>query len=185
MTAAGLHINVAERGKVCALGGDHVTALMHYREAMAMAIREQSPPVLVRHYLECALESLEHMGAYSEVLKYCERAIEHYQQNPPEGPLPQLDLASIHQRQGIVLLKQGDREGATRTFDVACNLARAAGAHLPLADTLLRWLRAQLTITADRIASEQERHHYYSVRPSTVKTALNPHLAKGRVSHAR
>ena len=175
MTVAGLHIGVAEHGKVCALGGDHVTALMHYREAMSMAIREQSPPVVVRHYLECALESLEQMGAYSEVLAYCDRAVEHYQQHPPEGPLPQLDLASIHQRQGVVLLKQGDREGAARAFDVASSLARAVGAELPLAGTLLRWLRAQLTITADRIAREQERHHYYSVRPST----------KGRVSHAR
>jgi tetratricopeptide (TPR) repeat protein len=163
-----LHAGVAEHGKVCALEGDHVSALMHYREAMSMGVRLDAPAIVVRHYLECALESLEHMGAYDEVLQYCERAIEHYRQHPPEGGLTQFDLASVHQRRGVALLKQGHRDEAARAFDVACTIAADAGARLPLAEVLLRWIRAQLTISAERIAAEQERHHYYSVRNDTV-----------------
>jgi hypothetical protein len=174
MSAGGtdsLHAGVAEYGKVCALRGDHVLALMHYREAMAIAFRHGAPPVVTRHYLECALESLEHMGAYGEVLAYCDQAIEHYRAHPPESALAQFDLASIHQRRGVVLLKHGDRDEAARALDAACAAARTAQAVLPLADTLLRWIRAQLTITPSRLAAEQVRHRYCSVRPDTVRPA--------------
>lgn len=164
-----LHAGVAEYGKVCALRGDHVAALMHYREAMSMAIRQSAPEVVVRHYLECALESLEQMGAYAEVLAYCDRALEHYRAHPPESALGHFDVASIQQRRGVVLLKQGDRDEAARAFGAACATARTANATLPLAATLLRWITAQLTITADRLAAEQARHHYCSVRAETVR----------------
>ena len=163
-----LHAGVAEHGKVCALRDDHVSALMHYREAMSMAVRQKAPEVVFRHYLECALESLEHMGAYSELLAYCDRAIEHYDLHPPESPLARFDLASIHQRRGVALLKQGERDAAARALDAACADARTAEARLPLAETLLRWLRARLTVSVERIGAEQARHHYFSVRRETV-----------------
>ena len=164
-----LHFGVAEHGKVCALRGDHVTALMHYREAMGMAARQQAPEVVLRHYLECALESLEHMEAYDELLTYCDRAVDHYREHPPQSPLAGFDLASIHQRRGVALLKQGHREEAARAFDTACAAAHSVEASLPLADTLRRWLRAQLTITPERLAAEQARHKYLSVRVDTVR----------------
>jgi len=167
----GLHAGVAEYGKVCALRGEHVVALMHYREAMAMAIRQSAPEVVPRHYLECALESLELMGAHAEVLAYCDRAIEHYREYPPESALARFDLASIHQRRGVALLKQGDRDAAVRALEAACGLARDAQADLPLAGTLLRWVTARLTIGADRLAAEQARHLYFAVRPETVKAS--------------
>jgi len=167
MTAAGadtLHAAVAEHGKICALDGDHVAALMHYREAMSMGVRQNAPAIVMRHYLECALESLEHMGAYDELLQYCDRAVEHYRLHPPEHGLAQFDLATIHQRRGVALLKQGKRDEAARAFAVACAAAAAAEARLPLAEVLRRWIEAQLTITPDRLAAEQQRHRYYSVR---------------------
>jgi tetratricopeptide (TPR) repeat protein len=163
-----LHAGVAEHGKVCALRDDHVSALMHYREAMSMAVRQKAPEVVFRHYLECALESLEHMGAYRELLEYCDRAIEHYRLHPPESPLARFDLASIHQRRGVALLKQGERDAAARALEAALATARTAEARLTLAETLLRWLRAQLTVSVDRIGAEQVRHHYFSVRKETV-----------------
>jgi tetratricopeptide (TPR) repeat protein len=173
MTAAStsLHAGVAEYGKVCALRGDHVTALVHYREAMSMAIRQSAPEVVTRHYLECALESLEQMGAYAEVLAYCDRALEHYRDHPPGSALGHFDVASIQQRRGVVLLKQGHRDEAARAFGAACATAREANATLPLAGTLLRWIAAQLTITADRLAAELGRYHYCSVRTETVRRA--------------
>jgi tetratricopeptide (TPR) repeat protein len=168
-SADGLHAGVAEHGKVCALRGEHVAALVHYRQAMSMAIGRQAPEVVVRHYLECALESLEHMGAYDEVLAYCDRAIEHYRLHPPESALARVDLASIYQRRGVALLKRGDLDEAARSLEVASATARTAPAALPLSDTLLRWLTAKLTISAERIAGEQARHRYFSVRPENVR----------------
>jgi tetratricopeptide (TPR) repeat protein len=166
-----LHAGVAEHGKICALRGDHVNALMHYREAMAMAVRQQAPEVVCRHYLECALESLEHMGAYAELLQYCERAVDHYREHPPASALTRFDLASIHQRRGIALLKQGERDAAVSAFELACATAQGTQAHLPLAETLLRWLRSRLTVSHDRLGAEQARHHYFSVRSDTVRPA--------------
>jgi len=168
----GLHFGIAEYGKVCALRGDHVPALMHYRQAMAMAARQQAPEVVLRHYLECALESLEQMGAYDELLACCDRALDHYRERPPQSDLTMFDLASIHQRRGVTLLKKGDREAAARAFETASATARRANASLPLADTLLRWLQAQLTITPERLAEEQTRHKYRSVRADTVRASL-------------
>jgi hypothetical protein len=163
------HAGIAEYGKLCALRGDHAGALRHYREAMGMAVRAKVPEVVFRHYLECSLESLEHMRAYADVVAYCDRAIEHYRERPPENPLARLDLASIHQRRGVVLFKQGDRAGAGRALELARAAADAADARLPLAETLLRWLRSELTVTAERIAEEQLRHKYFSVRKDMVK----------------
>lgn len=166
-----LHGGVAEYGKVCALRGDHVAALLHYRAAMSMAIGQETPPVVIRHYMECALESLEQMGAYDDVLAYCDRAVGHYRDHPPDSALAQLDLATIHQRRGVVLLRRGARDEAADAFDVACATAHQAGAALPLAETLLRWIRSRLTITAERLSAEQRRCRYCAVRPETVRRA--------------
>lgn len=163
-----LHAGIAEHGKLCALRRDHVGALMHYREAMAMAIRLQAPEIVVRHYLECALESLEQMGAYSELIEYCDRAIAHYREHPPQNRLAHADLATIHQRRGVVRLKQGDRGRAAESLSEACAVAEAAGVTLPFADLLRRWIGSALTITPNRLAAEEVRHHYRSVRPETV-----------------
>lgn len=166
-----LHIGIAEQGKVLALRDDHVNALLHYRQAMRMAVTNKAPEVLFRHYLECSLESLEHMGAYDELLDYCERAIDHYRMHPPRTPLALLDLASIHQRRGVVLLKQSQRAGAARELEVACDTAKSGGARLPLAETLLRWIKAEFSVGVDRIRAEQVRHRYFSVRKETVNPA--------------
>ncbi len=166
-----LHGGVAEYGKVCALRGDHVGALLHYRAAMSMAIVQQTPPVVIRHYMECALESLEQMGAYDEVLAYCDRAIEHYADHPPDSALAQFDLSTFHQRRGVVLLRRGARDEAAGAFDVACAIAHQAEAELPLAETLLRWIRSRLTITAERLSAEQARWRYCAVRQETVRPA--------------
>jgi len=172
MTETNLHRGVAEYGKVCALRGEHVNALRHYREAMSIAVRQQIPAVVIRHYMECALESLEQMGAFDEVLAYCDRAIEHYRVHPPENALTHVDLATIHQRRGIVLLRRGENDEAARALEVAWVTAEAAGAGLPLAKTLLGWIRSRLTITAQRLSAEQVRHRYCSVRPETVRPAV-------------
>jgi tetratricopeptide (TPR) repeat protein len=151
-------------GQAAALRGDHRTALGHYREAMHLVVRERLPEVVFRHYLEATVESLELMGAYREVLDYCERAIGHYDINPPANDLALLDLATIHQRLGVVLLKSGDREGGRIALEAALATVARGGGRLELAHLLLGWLQRGLTISPDRILTEQRRLHYFSVR---------------------
>lgn len=164
-----LHSGIAEQGKLNALRGNHVEALRHYREAMSMAVRARAPEVVFRHYLECSLESLEHLGAYAELLDYCDKAIAHYALRPPESPVAELDLATIHQRRGVALLKLGQRPAASLALTTAIAGAKSCAAQLPLAEQLLRWLKGELTVAKDRLLAEQHRHRYFSVRKDTVK----------------
>jgi hypothetical protein len=167
----GLHAGIAEYGKVCALRGDYTNALLCYREAMRMAVEGGAFEVVFRHYLECSLEALEHMGAFGEVLDYCDRAIDHYREHPPLNPLARLDLASIHQRRGVVLLKRGERAEASRAFEAVREAAAGGEARLPLAGELLRWLQGGFNISPHRLEAELARHRYFSVRKETVNPA--------------
>lgn len=168
MTAAAprhMHVGLTEQGKLHALAGDHRAALAHYREAMAMAVRAGEPEVFFRHNLECALESLELMGAYDEVLAYCDKALALYRERPPSHDVAVRDLAHVHQRRGVVLLKRGDREAARLALAEA---ARLQPGGMPLAATLLRWIAGNLHLDAARILAEQHRHKFFSVRRDTV-----------------
>jgi tetratricopeptide (TPR) repeat protein len=167
-TGAKLHMGIAEQGKVYALAGKHELALMYYRHAIHMTVQAQDPEIFFRHYLECVLESLEQMGAYAEVLAYCDKAIEFFAQNPPSNLLAQCDLAHVYERQGVVLLKTGEKAKAIQAFEQALQVLDGSGQTLPLIQLLLRWLKAGLHIDANRILAEQRRAHYFSVRSDTV-----------------
>ena len=99
------HVSLAESGKAAALRGDHANALLRYRDAMRLAAEQHAPEVFRRHYLEISLESLELLEEFDPVIEYCDRAIAHYAAHPPQSDLASLDLASIHQRKGVVLMK--------------------------------------------------------------------------------
>lgn len=162
------HLGIAEQGKLLALKGDHVNAMAHYREAMRRAVAKNAPELFFRHYLECSLESLEHMGSFDNVLEYCRRAISHYEKNPPEHVVARRDLASIYQRYGINLLKSGDRDSAKGALERALEHAAPDGGALPLATVVLGWLKGGLHVTAERLRMEQRNHEYFSVRQDTV-----------------
>jgi tetratricopeptide (TPR) repeat protein len=163
-----LHLCIAEQGKLLALAGKHTDALHYYREAMHIAVSQKAPEVFFRHYLECSLEALELMGSYDEVIQYCEKAIEHYKQIPADSSIRLKDLASIHQRRGVVLAKRGKRAQAQEALTQAIDVARMGGFKLPLAVSLLGWLSSELHITNERIEREQKRYGYFSVRKDTV-----------------
>lgn len=162
---AALHMGIAEQGKVLALAGEHTTALAYYRQAMRLAVERGDPEVFFRHYLECVIESLELLGSYAEVLEYCDRALDLYVERPPETAVARRDLAHIHQRRGVILLKMGRADEAATAFSAAME---AGDAPLPLAVTLARWVATRLRADESRITSEQRRHDYFSVRPATV-----------------
>jgi tetratricopeptide (TPR) repeat protein len=165
---ARLHMGIAEQGKVYALAGKHPLALQYYRHAIHMSVQAGDPEIFFRHYLECVMESLEQMGAYAEVLAYCEKAVAFYGEHPPANLLEQRDLAHVYERQGAVLLKRGDKDGAATALKSALRAADGSGDALPLAQTLLRWTRSGLHVDANRVLAEQRRTHYFSVRGDTV-----------------
>lgn len=170
MTASprAMHIGLTEQGKLHALAGDHRQALAHYREAMAMAVRAGEPEVFFRHNLECSLESLELMGAYDEVLAYCDRALALYREHLPAHDLAVRDLAHVHQRRAVVLLKRGERAAARPDLAEAVRLQPD---RMPLAAALLRWVSAGLHFDSARIVAEQHRHRTFCVRRDTVVPA--------------
>jgi tetratricopeptide (TPR) repeat protein len=162
-----LHVGIGEHGKQLALAGQHVEALRHYREAMQQATRHAAPEVFLRHYTQCALESLERLGALDEVLGTCGRAREHYRQHPPADAVARKDQASFLEREGIVLLRLQRPDEAIACFTAAVAAVRPARA--PLAETLLGWLRANLHVTPARLDRELTRQKYWSVRADSVR----------------
>ncbi|MCB1735338.1 MAG: peptidylprolyl isomerase [Gammaproteobacteria bacterium] len=163
-----LHLGLAEQGKIHAVEDRHQEALTHYREAMNVAVRQGAPEVFFRHYLGCSLESLERMGAYQEVLDYCEKALAHYQENPPEHDIARLDRATIRQREGVIAMRLGEVDRAKTAFAEALNEARALRARLPLAERLNRWLLTNMHIDPRRLEQELAQHDYWTVRPDNI-----------------
>ncbi len=164
------HAGIAERGRQLALAGQHVEALQHYREAMRYALAAGAPELCLRHYTQCALESLERLGAWDEVLATCERARHHYARNPPASDVTRKDLGSFLEREGVVLLRMGRRDEALERFTRAAEAAHPC--RMPLAQTLARWLRAGLQVTPDRLSRELDRQLYWSVRAGTLRPDL-------------
>lgn len=174
---AALHLGIAEQGKLFALKGDHGEALRHYREALRMAMSQGSPEVFFRHYTQCVLESLEHTGAWGEILAFCERAEAHYADNPPQHELARLDLASHRERRGVVLAKAGRTDEARAALEAA--VAGAEADWLPVGRKVLQWLQRGLTIDARRIGAEQQRHAWFIVRKDAVDPARAVRLPDG------
>ena len=163
------HLSIAEAGERAAVRGDHRTALGHYREAMRLAVSSGAPDVFPRRYLEATMESLEMLNEFESVVAYCELAIEHYREHPPAHPVAWLDLASIHQRHGCVLLKQ-TQSGPAASPSSRRSRPRPAplrGFRSPKRSS--GWLRRGLVISPERLLAEQRRCRYFSVRPETVE----------------
>ena len=79
-----------------------------------------------------------------------------------------LDLASIHQRRGVVLLKRSEVAPARAALEQAVAGAARIGVRFELSERVLDWIRRGLAVTGPRLLAEQRRLHYFSVRPDTV-----------------
>ena len=165
----GLHLGLAEQGKLYALQHQHELALAYYRQAIRICVQSGGPEIFFRHYLECVLESLEWMGAYAEVLDYCGKAIDLLTSSAAEDVAPQ--LAHVYQRQGVVQLKLGDREAARQSLRTAIGFAGNSASSLPLARIVSSWLDRGFQVDVRRIEEEQRRTNYFSVRQETVDRA--------------
>ncbi len=157
------HLGIAEQGKIYALQGDHYSALAYYREAMRLTMESGASEIFFRHYLESSLESLEVMESFQEVREYCDRAILHYEESPPQTNFARLDLASIYQRLAVVLLKLELPDDAGKAFEKALSIAE-----LTLSRTLLSWLNSGFHITRERVFEEQIRQGYFGVKENSI-----------------
>lgn len=167
-----MHLRIAEQGKLFALSGDYARALGCYRIAMRLAVEGGEPEAFFRHYLECLVEALELDGAYDSVLEYCRQMEGMWEKVTAENDLMRYDKAVLQQRRGIVLLKMDRLAEAEEALGNACERARDLDTELPLADTVLRWLRSRLKIDGRRLQEEQNRHRYFSVRAEAVQPEL-------------
>jgi hypothetical protein len=161
-----VHLRLAEHGKQLALAGHHADAVQHYLQAMKHARVPGVPTAFLRHYTQCALESMELMGALDEVLATCDRARKHYASHPPEGEVAQRERVSYLEREGVVLLRLGRCVEARARLNEAIIVALPA--RVPLAETLVRWLRLNLRIDEERLERELVRQGYWSVRSDSV-----------------
>jgi len=167
-----LHLGIAEQGKVYAVEGHHKMALLYYQTAISMTVGAGDPELFFRTYLESALESMEHLGMYDEVLDYCNRALELYEETPPPNEFARFDFAHIHQKKGIVLFKMGRNEEAKTYLQKAISLIRAEKGKFPLSDKMLRWIQMGYHLDEQRILKEQYQLNYFSVNKANVQPAL-------------
>ena len=168
-TDAALHLGIAEQGKLLALDGAHDEALRHYQQALRLAVDAGAPEVFFRHYTQCVMESLEALGSYDGVLRFCEDADHHYQALDKDGPLFALDHGSILECLGIIRLKAGDVDAARSALRRANQLAGPG--RLPLAAQVLGWLDRGMTVSDRHLADAQRRHGYFVVTRERVDPA--------------
>lgn len=162
------HLGVAEQGKLHALAGKHPLALQYFREALRLCQDADDAEMFARHYTECAMESLELLGGYDEVIAYCDRIVDHYAGLDALNEFARRDLAHTHQRRAMALLKQGQQEASRESLEQAIRHFSP----LPLAKAIHRWLATGLHVTPERVTAEQKRHRYFSIRPDTVNPAV-------------
>jgi tetratricopeptide (TPR) repeat protein len=164
-----LHLAVAEFGKILALKHQHAQALQHYREAIRMAVSAKAPEVFFRHYSQCVLESLELMGAYGEVIEFCQKADRHYSALTVSLDLHKKDLGSVLERWGINLVKMGEISAAKEKLQRI--FADCGPIKFPLAEELIQWLTKGLHVDSSRLLALQKKHQYFVVRADQVNAA--------------
>ena len=158
-----LHIGIAEGGKLLALRGRHAQALECYREALRLAQAARAPQVFARHYLHCVLESLEHMGSYSQAAALAAEAAS-AAANPELSDFQRRDRAHLLERQGVNQMKAGEIAAARATLEAALKMDEA----LPCARALLDWTARGLTVSPARLAEAQRKYGYFTVRADAI-----------------
>lgn len=177
-TSVNLHFGVAEKGKVFALQGNHKEALRHYKEALRMCQGLPNADVFFQHYSLCAMESLELMESYNEVIDFCDRCLDFLETKSTlnEHPVFEKYVASILERKGIQFLLLDEKEDAVETFKTVQE--RIGKTKMPLTNELLSWTARGYTITPQKIRDLQKKHRYFTVRKESVNEKIAVELPK-------
>ncbi|MEL6536537.1 MAG: peptidylprolyl isomerase [Bacteroidota bacterium] len=173
---ASLHLGIAERGKMHALAGDYPEALRHYREALRMAQEQSDTNVFFQHYTQCVMESLERSGAHTEVISYCEKVNQHFEEHPADTTLGRRQHAAVLERWAVQLIRQGEGTDSRQLLEEAQKLT-GRGVH-PLTDALLNWVQRGFAISTQQLEQVQTRHHYFVVRQDQINEQIAIDLPK-------
>ncbi|AXO79316.1 tetratricopeptide repeat protein [Olleya aquimaris] len=172
MDNTNLHYNIAEQGKVFATQGNHKEALRHYKEALRMSQQIPQADIFFQHYSQCAMESLEQMKSYLEVITFCDKCIAFMEskEDLQAHPVFMKYLASLWERKGIQYLYLNDKEDAITAFEKAIAIQKPS--KIPLAQELHNWCKRGYTISQQQIEGLNKKHHYYIVRKDTINSKI-------------
>jgi tetratricopeptide (TPR) repeat protein len=168
MEKVNLHYNIAEKGKVYALKGNHTEALRHYKEALRMCQTLPNSDIFFQHYSLCAMEL---MGNNQEVIDFCEKCLEFIEDKEFEkNDLLDKYISSLWERMGIQYLLMNEKDEAKECF----NTAKQTGGKVtsPLTNDLLNWIWRGYAITEKQIRDLEKRHNYFTVRKENVNEAI-------------
>lgn len=171
MEKVNLHYNIAEKGKVYALKGNHTEALRHYKEALRMCENLNNSDIFFQHYSLCAMESLELMGNYKDVIDFCEKCLEFLRDKQIEGnDLINKYKSSLLERMGIQHLFLKDNEEAKECFLFAKKIGGSQTS--ALTRDFLNWLSRGYLITEKQILDLEKKHNYFTVRKELVDESI-------------
>jgi tetratricopeptide (TPR) repeat protein len=167
-----IHFGVAEKGKILAIQGNHKEALRHYKEALRMCQIVPNADIFFQHYSLCAMESLELMKSYNEVIEFCDKCLEFLDTKPDfeNHTVFQKFKASLWERKGIQFLHLGEKEDALDAFKEAQKIIDRK--HLPLTYDLLNWILRGFTISTKQIQDAQNKHQYFTVRKDNINEKI-------------
>ena len=160
-------LGLTEQGKIHALRNDHPEALRHFREALRVAMQCKNNEIFFLHTTQCIMESLELSGSYNLVCEYCERSEEHFSGLEISDPVLIKQRASNLERLGLAKLQADEVDEAREILDLAVLVAGAKA--MPLAETVLGWLRRGLSAQPQQIRVAQRRHNYFVIRKGEVR----------------
>jgi tetratricopeptide (TPR) repeat protein len=167
-----LHYSIAEKGKMLALEGNHKEALRHYKEALRMCQALPTADLFFQHYSLCAMESLELMGSYHEVIDFCDKCLEFLESKETLKNTPMFEkyVASILERKGVQFLLLEEKPEAITAFKAV--QARVGKTMMPLTNDLLNWAMRGYAINAGQIRDLQKKHKYFTVRKENVNEKI-------------
>jgi tetratricopeptide (TPR) repeat protein len=167
-----LHYSIAEQGKVMALQGNHKEALRHYKEALRMCQALPNADLFFQHYSLCAMESLELMGAYNEVVEFCDKCLDFLvsKEKLKDNPVFEKYFASILERKGVQFLLLDEKQEAIAAFKSVQE--RVGKTMMPLTNELLNWATRGYSISPGQIRDLQKKHKYFTVRKENVNEKI-------------
>jgi tetratricopeptide (TPR) repeat protein len=171
-TAHNIHYGVAEKGKLWALDGNYKEALRYYKEALRMCQTVPNADIFFQHYSLCAMEALELMGAYNEVIDFCNKCLDFLEAKAELTGNAMADKfkASLWERMGIQYVFIGEQEEALAAFKNAAQIFDKAC--LPISQEIMQWMVRGYRIQHNQIKNLQLKHGYFAVRKDSVNESI-------------
>lgn len=164
-----LHLGIAEKGKEFAVGGNYKESLRHYKEAIKMTQNQPQGETFFQHYVQCAMEAMEKMGAHEEIINYCDKFLE-FLEIKEKSALIVAYIAEIEQRKALQYMHLGEQESAKELIkEIQQKVGRGTK---KLVDELLTWLDRGYAISKKQLEDLQKKHRYFIVTAANLKPGI-------------